>query len=295
MMLRLIKISLFVLLTNTVSGQLPAWWNVNIPQVNPMLINVLPTGGDFTFDGVAISNGSYIGAFVDTVGSSNPVCIGNVAYQGATTDLDIYEPPANSVGNIYFLYWDFDLACTAFDVTTDIPGFGYMHNPGSYTMNSLIAVSSVFTYDDLNLCANTESPTPSITGNPFDVTYLGDLPVDSITGELNLSGATPGVYVMSITTQACVENSVVDIIVLSPEDCPGFPPVISPYSSTENQSYYFSEPGTVQIYDKTGRVVRTLTGPQSWDGTDDSGQLLPADEYYAQPTTGTPFSITIIK
>jgi len=55
---------------------------------------------------------------------------------------------------------------------------------------------------------------------------------------------------------------------------------ITPDGDGQNDTYYFSQTGTANIYDKNGIVVRTLTIPGEWDGTSKSGQKV-VQGYYA--------------
>jgi len=55
---------------------------------------------------------------------------------------------------------------------------------------------------------------------------------------------------------------------------------ITPDGDGQNDTYYFSQTGTANIYDKNGVIVRTLTIPAEWDGTSKSGQKV-AQGYYA--------------
>ena len=74
---------------------------------------------------------------------------------------------------------------------------------------------------------------------------------------------------------------------------PNYP---NPFSSATTLNFSVAERSTVRIdiYDVKGTLVRTLVNeqldpgsyPVTWDGTDESGAVLPAGSYFAHMTAG---------
>lgn len=275
-------------------AQLPSWWAINTGGA-VMTINI-EVIDEYTLDGQPIPNGCTIGAFVDTLGASDPVCIGNILFQGSYVALDVNQPPASAVGNIYFLLWDIDNSCTVYDVNTTIPMFNYQYNASmNFNMLSLIAKQSVLAYSKIEFCPDEPNPSP-IGVHPHDAIFGGDPSIDANTGEIDLYGSNSGVILVTITSGGCLQNIEHQINILTELTCHKDVKVFSPESSiAEYQTHYINCEGDIEILTRTGQVVKSAQGPYYWDGTDNNGQLLPADEYYINCVGQAPEAISLIR
>lgn len=295
-MRKLLQILLTTLISCTsMFAQLPTWWNINSAP-NTMIINLDVVGNNFTMDGNAIPNGSTIGAFIDTAGATNPVCIGNVTYQGTTTSLDVFEPSSNTTSDIYFLLWDNDNTCTAYDISTTIIGYDYQFQNGeTITMSSFSAQSTGFYYEKTEYCTSEKNAVPIINGKPHDADFSSSISIDASTGEIDLVGASTGYHLIEIMSGACLDNVVFNINILSDLTCNKEENVLSPNSTIpEYQTHFINCTGNIEIFDRSGQIVRSTTGPFYWDGTNNNGVLLPADEYYINCPSLAPIAITLI-
>lgn len=74
------------------------------------------------------------------------------------------------------------------------------------------------------------------------------------------------------------------------DDCKGI--AITPDGDGVNDTYYISEQGTATIFNSKGQVVKTLSTPANWDGTDNSGQV--AGDFYLIKVRDHLINITVI-
>jgi Leucine-rich repeat (LRR) protein len=89
----------------------------------------------------------------------------------------------------------------------------------------------------------------------------------------------------------CLASRDIQIKGKKPEDCQNLV-IVADNNGTQN-SLYFEEKGTAKIYDKSGKLVRSFSTPASWDGTLDSGELVPG--LYAIEHNNKNLSVTVIK
>jgi len=89
------------------------------------------------------------------------------------------------------------------------------------------------------------------------------------------TGLTKPNYTLKIKNAVC-ERAYPATITLQQNDCKEV--FITPGSVDENSKVSFYDSGKVVIYDKSGRVVKKLTIPASWDGRNEQGKIVPG--YY---------------
>lgn len=69
----------------------------------------------------------------------------------------------------------------------------------------------------------------------------------------------------------------------------------SPNNDGAFDTFYIKEAGTVQIISEKGTLVKTLTGPTYWDGSDNDGSRLPFGYYIVTPVNGERYGVTIVR
>lgn len=72
-------------------------------------------------------------------------------------------------------------------------------------------------------------------------------------------------------------------------------PVITPNGDGISDTYFIEETGTAKIYDLRRKLIKTLSAPATWDGTNHSGALLDAGFYIIILNDKTPIYITLIR
>jgi hypothetical protein len=99
-------------------------------------------------------------------------------------------------------------------------------------------------------------------------------------------------YQLKVTDQnACLATKDIQIGGKKTEDCDGI--VIVADNSSANNQLYLEEKGTAKIFNKTGKLVRTLQTPATWDGTLQDGELIPG--FYMIEHNSRNLTVTVIK
>lgn len=97
-----------------------------------------------------------------------------------------------------------------------------------------------------------------------------------------------------ITVSDAKKCSVQDEFLL--EKISGCDPVLTPNGDGVGDTFFIEEEGQVLIYNYNRELIRTLTGPTTWDGTDDNGDTVDVGYYIIIPqNTLSPTYITIIQ
>jgi hypothetical protein len=60
-------------------------------------------------------------------------------------------------------------------------------------------------------------------------------------------------------------------------------------------NYYIRAIGSTKIYNSEGRMIKELTTPSDWDGSDQSGQLVPMGQYYIITNDKEKSALTVLK
>jgi len=119
---------------------------------------------------------------------------------------------------------------------------------------------------------------------------------NSLTGEIahDLNNVPEGIYYLeAIDERNCTASSREQVTIVQKciEDYPAF----SPNGDNIEDNYFIPVTGDVRIYNIKGVLVRNMTAPGYWDGTDDSGRSLPMGTYALITPSGKTVNITIIK
>ncbi|MFN8415538.1 MAG: hypothetical protein U0U66_04320 [Cytophagaceae bacterium] len=69
---------------------------------------------------------------------------------------------------------------------------------------------------------------------------------------------------------------------------------ISPNGDNDKDEYVFEDMGNITIYDKNGRLVKSMATPGSWDGTDANGKLVPLGLYIVKNANNKIIYITVL-
>lgn len=148
-------------------------------------------------------------------------------------------------------------------------------------------------------CSSLATMTPSIAHNCSESSILlNDKRPDSLSYELtDISSATSitssssefkdlaiGDYSVSVSSpNGCNITYTTLVAVVVDNDCHH---VISPNGDGIGDEFYIQEEGEVTITNQAGAILKTLSAPTYWDGTDNNGQLLNAG-YYLLIINGT--------
>lgn len=68
------------------------------------------------------------------------------------------------------------------------------------------------------------------------------------------------------------------ITLLRPSDCGN--PVLAPDGKNGLETLYIQAQGSAKILDREGKLVKEMTVPANWDGSDNNGKALPMGDYY---------------
>lgn len=87
----------------------------------------------------------------------------------------------------------------------------------------------------------------------------------------------PGVYDLIIQDKnSCLTELKNYILIPNAEDCDN---VITPNGDGMGDYYSIMASGKIKIYDKSLKLIKELTGPGIWDGTNSSGEIVPIGLY----------------
>ncbi|MFN3404247.1 MAG: FlgD immunoglobulin-like domain containing protein [Cytophagaceae bacterium] len=76
---------------------------------------------------------------------------------------------------------------------------------------------------------------------------------------------------------------------------PDCDPVFYPNGDGIADSYYISESGTCKIFNRQGKLIKTLSIPAEWDGTDDAGQPAPSGLYLLEVNKSTSIKVSLMR
>lgn len=123
--------------------------------------------------------------------------------------------------------------------------------------------------------------TDSIKGSPpFQYTLTN---TSTQTSFINNTGhfeqLAEGVYQLQVADSLdSVATFPSSITLLRPNDCGN--PVLAPDGKNGLETVYIQAQGSAKILDREGKVVKELTVPANWDGSDSNGKALPMGDYY---------------
>lgn len=72
-------------------------------------------------------------------------------------------------------------------------------------------------------------------------------------------------------------------------------PVITADDDGKNDYFFIAEKGKTKIFNVDGKLVKQLTTPQNWDGSDDRGTTVALGEYYVVTSEDKTYRVTVLK
>jgi internalin A len=112
---------------------------------------------------------------------------------------------------------------------------------------------------------------------PINYTVQSTNPVTNINGTTatQFSNVIPGTYVLCVTdSRNC--TALKSFQLDKGADCES---VFSPNGDGIMDSYFIPDTGTIQIYNSSKKLIRTMNVPAAWDGTSNDGSLADAGYY----------------
>lgn len=119
----------------------------------------------------------------------------------------------------------------------------------------------------------------TIDGGTTPITYTlqSTSPVNNITGTTatQFNNIIPGTYVLTVTdNKNC--SAIKSFLLDKGVDCES---VFSPNGDGIMDNYFIPDNGTIQIYNSSKKLIRTMSVPAAWDGTTNDGGLADAGYY----------------
>ena len=250
--------------------------------------------------GVIVNNdplvvGDYIGVFVNKNGQE--ICVGFVEvedldsvqniFANFNTDTVLSIPQQGD--HVTFKYWSLAKQC-AIDVTTNLgtSELELTSSPASNISGFFSSdVNSPYTYESQytneGQIISPDSVAAHTEGAKFREVSQA-LIIDSLTGEVDLNLVVDGTYEIEVTLgDMCLVNNrfIIDVVTPDQEKEEGvyFAPTSDDpkFRKLEIES---NDGATIEIFDKSGRLIISSSETFSWDGKDKYGNELPADDYY---------------
>ncbi len=110
----------------------------------------------------------------------------------------------------------------------------------------------------------------------------------------NLNQIPEGIYAIEvIDSRNC--RSVYQEPVVIYQKCLEHYPVITPNYDGDEDEYFIPYVGTIQVYDRNGKLVDEFEAPAYWDGTNFDGQILPMGNYVMVADNGRAVNITLVR
>lgn len=144
-----------------------------------------------------------------------------------------------------------------------------------------------FEYGNIN-CIETGTLKVNLTSLPTQVyTFYLSSPItgDTLTSNTGFfEGLTQPMYSLSVKSGALCQVAFPDPLNIPFEECKEV--FITPDGDGDKDSHYFSQFGSAVIYDKSGKVVQTLTIPGEWAGSSKTSSLVAPGYYVADINQG---------
>jgi internalin A len=177
-----------------------------------------------------------------------------------------------------------------------LPGLVLQTNIGNVTIKPCLEINSLTTNVISESC--TEGVNINLSSSlgggvgPFTYGMVASSKTDTIISSTpDFQGVSAGMYKIIVTDSRMCKASK-DIPVKPARDCD---PVISPNGDGIMDTYFIQETGKTSIYDIRKNLIKELSAPAVWDGTDSDGSLA-SDGYYAIVVNGKKIiHITLIK
>lgn len=140
----------------------------------------------------------------------------------------------------------------------------------------------------------------SITLSDINVNYnIGTYTTEvynTLNGTLleNTNEVPDGIYKIRVTDERnCTKEYAEEIVVL--QKCLEDYPVFSPNNDGIEDDYFIPHHGSVKIFDRNGLIIKELTTPAYWDGTDINGNLVSMGNYVIVTNNEKVVNITIVR
>lgn len=167
--------------------------------------------------------------------------------------------------------------CEVINTDPKLSAFRIKTNPHLVGVRNVTCfdASGVLSMIDLEPCqkhATIELDTLSISGLVGSGSYSLIKDNDTISLDGNHFNITQeGNYHLLVSDDICSINNITTFnIDYSGVDCT--PPSFSPNGDGNEDEFYIDAIGNARIYDKRGKMIKSLTVPSNWDGTDDNNQ-----------------------
>ena len=247
----------------------------SVPVNASMQAYIPSSGGDATFPtGILNSNGlGYLNDDVSFPAEDGPLTVTITPLSLLGSFSNLVPPTANNRYALGSLYPQ------VYSVTTvpDRPSLPY---PAKFS----------FWYATSALSAAVASPSFGVS--PSAESSLQFFTYDPVRGEWRPAASTQDVLNHTFSTQVMYTGSsspslfgIFPSVAIAPQDFRPAQRIITPNGDGINDTLDFGNLGsdaTIDIYDIRGRRVRHLAGAFSWDGRDDSGNIVPSGVYIYQ-------------
>ena len=163
----------------------------------------------------------------------------------------------------------------------------------------IITTPSCFTINNLNIEQNTPSCqafsevtlSADVSNSLGDIVYVSN---DITSDEGSFVFEEEGIFTITIADDNCSKKSEKTIeVAFDLSNCD--PPSFSPNGDGLDDTYYLNYNGQGLIYNSTGELVKTITLPNTWDGTLDDGSLGDTGLYLLFVNDTHQLSITLMR
>jgi hypothetical protein len=110
----------------------------------------------------------------------------------------------------------------------------------------------------------------------------------------DIENVPEGLYRITVINSNGCELSYNAKVILE-KDCLNDKPVFTPNADGMDDRYFINLEGKIKIYDRNGKLKRTLQGPVYFDGNDENAHPLPMGTYLVVADNGKTVTLTIVK
>lgn len=293
MLNRITHIVLFLFISLVSFGQLaqPGW---NVVTADSSTFYKINTDSIFE-NGMSVDFNDYIGVFYKKL--DQEYCAGFAKTDSVVTEIEIHffdfsfdSTSLQSRDSIYFMHWDFSEQCTYKSTLVNNTIKKVLLNSVHTEVESLYSAS--LNTDDLydqTYVNNGQTIIPTSVNFLDEIQFnfsSNDVLVDSISGNINLALVPVDFHEVKITSDICLSQTLFTLDVTEPHINSGTNNLSERFLSFAssdpqfNQALIETSSDEIKIYDKSGRLIISSPETFNWDGRDQYGRLVPADNYY---------------
>ncbi|WP_018343844.1 leucine-rich repeat domain-containing protein [Cytophaga aurantiaca] len=128
---------------------------------------------------------------------------------------------------------------------------------------------------------------------PVSYTLQSTSPVSNIPGstDTQFKNIIPGTYILTVTdSKNC--SAMKPFLLDKGVDCES---VFSPNGDGIMDNYFIPNTGTIQIYNSSKKLIRTMSVPAAWDGTTNDGSLADAGYYVIVINGSSSFGVSLMR